>query len=57
MLAGKEGSRALAKMSLEKSDVKDEWDDLSDLTPSEEDSLTDWVMKFQTRYTEVRAYV
>ena len=54
MLAGREGSRALAKMSLAESDVRDEFDDLSDLTPSEEDTLTDWVMKFQTRYTEVK---
>ncbi|XP_063683540.1 uncharacterized protein LOC134818057 isoform X2 [Bolinopsis microptera] len=53
MLAGKDGSRALAKMSLDASDVKDEWDDLEDLTPFQRDSLLEWEMKFQTRYTEL----
>ena len=53
MLAGKDGSRALAKMSLDECDVKDVWDDLDDLTPFQRDSLLEWEMKFQTRYTEV----
>ena len=54
MLAGHDGSRALAKMSLEPEDVKDGWDDITDLTPFQLDTLNDWVMKFQTRYSEVR---
>ena len=53
MLAGRDGSRALAKMSLDESDVRDEWDDLEDLTPFQRDSLSEWEMKFQTRYAEV----
>ena len=57
MLAGRDGSRALAKMSLDKSDVRDEWDDLSDLTPFQRDSLSEWEMKFQTRYAEVGAVI
>ena len=56
MLAGRDGSRALAKMSLDVSDVKDGWDDLSDLTPFQRDSLSEWEMKFQTRYTEVSQF-
>ena len=56
MLAGKDGSRALAKMSLDEADVRDEWDDLEDLTPFQRDSLSEWEMKFQTRYTEVRDF-
>ena len=53
MLAGRDGSRALAKMSLDPSDVKDTWDDLSDLTPFQQDSLLDWIMKFDMRYKKV----
>ena len=57
MLAGRDGSRALAKMSLDAADVRDEWDDLEDLTPFQKDSLSEWEMKFQTRYTEVRTVI
>ena len=57
MLAGRDGSRALAKMSLDAADVRDEWDELEDLTPFQTDSLSEWEMKFQTRYTEVRTVI
>ena len=56
MLAGRDGSRALAKMSLDAGDVREEYDDLTDLSPFQIDALNDWVMKFQTRYTEVSTW-
>lgn len=52
-LAGHDGSRALATMSLDESAIKPEWDELDDLTPFQMDALNDWVMTFQTKYTEV----
>lgn len=52
-LAGHDGSRALATMSLDETAIKPEWDELDDLTPFQMDALNDWVMTFQTKYTEV----
>lgn len=40
-------------MSLDESAIKPEWDELDDLTPFQMDALNDWVMTFQTKYTEV----
>lgn len=44
LFAGREASRALAKMSFEKEDLDS--DDLSDLGFMDQETLQDWVMKF-----------
>ncbi|TMW57835.1 hypothetical protein Poli38472_014438 [Pythium oligandrum] len=44
LFAGREASRALAKMSFEKEDLENE--DLSDLSFMDNETLQDWVMKF-----------
>jgi membrane-associated progesterone receptor component len=44
LFAGREASRALAKMSFDEEDLNNE--DLSDLGFMDQDTLQDWVMKF-----------
>lgn len=50
MFAGKDASRALAKMSFEPQDLNG---DISDLTPMELGSLNDWEYKFTSKYVKV----
>ncbi|KAJ3682212.1 hypothetical protein LUZ60_014785 [Juncus effusus] len=50
LFAGRDASRALAKMSFEASDISS---DLSGLEPYELDTLNDWESKFMTKYTRV----
>jgi len=50
LFAGKEASRALAKMSFEQQDLNG---DISDLTPMELGSLNDWEYKFTSKYVKV----
>lgn len=49
--AGRDASRALAKMSLEKEDLENT--SLDDLNWSEKQALEEWVAKFETKYTRV----
>eukprot|EP00271_Cylindrocystis_brebissonii_P017441 TRINITY_DN4546_c0_g2_i1.p1 TRINITY_DN4546_c0_g2~~TRINITY_DN4546_c0_g2_i1.p1 ORF type:complete len:185 (+),score=36.59 TRINITY_DN4546_c0_g2_i1:215-769(+) len=49
--AGKDASRALAKMSFEAEDVDNP--NLEDLSFSERETLNDWEMKFNMKYHEV----
>lgn len=50
LFAGKDASRALAKMSFEQSDLNG---DTSGLGPFELDALNDWEFKFMTKYSKV----
>ncbi|KAF7496480.1 Membrane-associated progesterone receptor component 2 [Sarcoptes scabiei] len=49
--AGRDASRALAKFDVMA--VKDEWDDITDLSPSEMSSVTEWNEQFQEKYDYV----
>lgn len=46
--AGHDATRALAKFDVMA--VKEEWDDVSDLTPSEMSSVQEWKEQFEERY-------
>ncbi|XP_013100400.2 membrane-associated progesterone receptor component 1 [Stomoxys calcitrans] len=50
--AGRDASRNLATFSVTAND-KDEYDDLSDLTAMEMDSVLEWEMQFKEKYTLV----
>jgi len=50
LFAGKDASRALAKMSFESQDLNG---DISGLTPMELGALNDWEYKFATKYAKV----
>lgn len=50
LFAGKDASRALAKMSFEDSDLTG---DISGLGPFELDALQDWEYKFMSKYVKV----
>lgn len=50
MFAGKDASRALAKMSFEEKDLT--WD-ISGLGPFELEALQDWEYKFMSKYAKV----
>lgn len=50
IFAGHDASRALAKTSLEQSDVRPEWEDLSD---AEKKTLNEWEVFFSKRYNVV----
>lgn len=49
--AGRDASRALAKVSLEKEDLENT--NLDDLTFNEKHTLNDWIAKFESKYTKV----
>lgn len=46
ILAGRDASRALACFSTDRSIIKDEYDDLSDLTPDQMNCLSEWELQF-----------
>lgn len=46
VFAGRDASRALATFSVDQSQFKDGYDDLSDLKPSQLDSIKEWEMQF-----------
>ena len=50
LFAGKDASRALAKMSFEEKDLTG---DISGLGPFEIDALQDWEYKFMSKYVKV----
>lgn len=50
LFAGKDASRALAKMSFEESDLTG---DIEGLSPFEMDALQDWEWKFMSKYVKV----
>jgi membrane-associated progesterone receptor component len=50
VFAGRDASRGLATFSF---DLKEEYDDLSDLKPHEMDSIIEWEMQFKEKYDYV----
>lgn len=46
MFAGRDASRGLSQFRLDSEVLKDEWDDLSDLSAMEMDSVKEWEMQF-----------
>jgi len=46
VFAGRDASRGLATFSLTEEAIKDEYDDLSDLTSMHMDSVREWEMQF-----------
>ncbi|KAM8833936.1 membrane-associated progesterone receptor component 2 [Synchiropus picturatus] len=53
IFAGRDASRGLATFCLEKDALRDEYDDLSDLTAVEMDSVREWEMQFLEKYDYV----
>lgn len=50
VFAGRDASRGLALFSLTEEAIKDEFDDLSDLTTMQMDSVREWDMQFTEKY-------
>uniref|UniRef100_A0A1A7W890 Progesterone receptor membrane component 2 n=1 Tax=Iconisemion striatum TaxID=60296 RepID=A0A1A7W890_9TELE len=53
IFAGRDASRGLATFCLEKNALRDEYDDLSDLTAVQMDSVREWEMQFMEKYDYV----
>lgn len=50
VFAGRDASRGLATFSLTEDVLKDEYDDLSDLTSMQMESVREWEMQFTGRF-------
>ena len=50
MFAGRDASRGLATFSLSEEVLKDEYDDLSDLSSMQMDSIREWEMQFMGEF-------
>lgn len=50
IFAGRDASRGLATFALSEEILKDGYDDLSDLSPMEMDSVREWEMQFMSMF-------
>ena len=55
MFAGRDASRAFATLNLSKDDLRDSWDDLSDLGKTEQATLKEWEEKYVLKYRKIGA--
>ena len=55
MFAGRDASRAFATLNLSKDDLRDSWDDLSDLGKTEQATLKEWEEKYILKYRKIGA--
>lgn len=53
VFAGHDASRGLATFQLDRETIKDEYDDLSDLTDGEREQMMEWQMQFSEKYDYV----
>uniref|UniRef100_A0A8C4R2S8 Progesterone receptor membrane component 2 n=1 Tax=Eptatretus burgeri TaxID=7764 RepID=A0A8C4R2S8_EPTBU len=53
IFAGKDASRGLATFCLDREALRDTYDDLSDLTPVQMESVREWDMQFKEKYDYV----
>lgn len=51
VFAGHDASRGLATFQLDRETIKDEYDDLSDLTDGEREQMMEWQMQFSGKNT------
>ena len=53
MFAGRDASRAFATLNLSKDDLRESWDDLSDLSKGEQSTLKEWEEKYVMKYKKI----